>query len=107
LMYGSPKHIDGGLNLLFSETLLVGSLHRFVTTSARGRPIDEMFFDVRTVLAVDELGDSRGAMLEQGRIAANAVIEWLGKDPPSEEELAERIPRLPRREDCYPNRSDK
>jgi hypothetical protein len=104
LVHHSPKHIDSGLSLLFSDTLMVGPLHRFTTTSSRGRPIDEAFFDVRTVLSVDEIGDSRWSTLEQGRAAASAVLAWMGNDPPSEEELAERIPFLPRREDCYPLR---
>jgi hypothetical protein len=104
LVHHSPKHIDSGLSLLFSDTLLVGSLHRFTTTSSRGCPIDEAFFDVRSVLSVDELGDSKWSLLEQGRAAAGAVLAWMGDDPPSEEELAKRIPFLPRREDCYPLR---
>jgi hypothetical protein len=57
------------------------------------------------VLSADEIGDSKWSMLEQGRAAARAVIEWLAsEDPPREEELAERIPRRERREDCYPTR---
>jgi hypothetical protein len=103
IAHRSPKHVDGGLCLLFSDTLMVGSLHRFATTDVRGRAFDETFFDVRTVLAADAIGDSKWSLLEQGRAAASAVIEWLdSEDPPPEEELAERIPRLERREDCYP-----
>jgi hypothetical protein len=59
--------------------------------------IVETFFDVRAVLSADKIGDSKWSMLELGRAAASAVIEWLGsEDPPREEELAERIPFLPR-----------
>jgi hypothetical protein len=70
LTHRSPKHADGGLCLLFADTLLVGSLHRFASTDARGHPIDEVFFDIRTALAVDEIGDrmvNAGARLCRSR----------------------------------------
>jgi hypothetical protein len=70
-----------------------------------GRTLEEAFYDVRTVLSADEIGDSQWSMLEQGRAATHAGIEWFAsKDPPCEKELAERIPYLAPREDCYPLR---
>ena len=55
--------------------------------------------------SADELGVSKQAQLEQGRIAAEIVAEWLlaFDDPDLDERaLAARIPYLPRREDTYP-----
>jgi hypothetical protein len=65
----SGHHIDGGLSLAVSNTLVVGALHRFTSTNAGGRPIGEVVFDVRTVLAVDEAGPGQQPQIEQGRIA--------------------------------------
>jgi hypothetical protein len=97
------RSAHGDLSLLYSDTLLVGSQHRCPATDARGRPIEDIFFDVRSVLAVDEIGDSRWTLLEQGRTAASVVVAWFTKNDP-QEELEARIPFLPRREDCYPMR---
>ena len=97
----SPQHTNSGLSLLFGETLIVGAQHRFAKPNWKGEVTEEAVFDVRTVLPADEIGDSRAALLEQGRAAADAVVRWL-KDEAYERPLAEQIPVLPRREDSYP-----
>jgi hypothetical protein len=105
LAHRGSKHLGGGLHLRFSTVLAAGGLHRFVKTYPNGRVVDECVYDVRTVLAVDELSPSKAAMLEQGQIAAGAVLEWFkGGDDLDENALAERIPRLPRH-DSYSARA--
>ena len=106
LTHHSEKHRDGGLHMLFSDLLTAGSLHRFMKTSPDGREFEEAVYDVRTVLPADEIGERRQSLLEQGSIAADVVFEWFeSEDGADEQELAERIPYLPRREDSYPARS--
>ena len=105
LTHLSGQHTDGGMSLLVVGLLVTGALHRVMKTASSGRLLEETFFDVRTVLSADELGVSKQAQLEQGRIAAEVVAEWLSafEDPHLDErELARRIPSLPRREDSYP-----
>ena len=55
------KHIEGGLNLAFSNLLVTGGLHRCTRTARSGRVFPEVFYDVRTVLPIDELGPSKQA----------------------------------------------
>jgi hypothetical protein len=105
LVHRSEKHANGGLCLKFSDLLVVGSQHRCIKTYPNGRQFEDAFFDVRTVRDANEIGDSKWSMLEQGRIAAGVVAEWFeGEDGLPHSELAERIPRLERREDIYPLR---
>jgi Protein of unknown function (DUF3102) len=61
LTHLSPKHADGDLNLLFSDLILTGGMHRCTLTLSNKKPTEERFFDVRTVLPASELGDSRYA----------------------------------------------
>ena len=97
LTHGSKKHVDGGLSLLFSKTLLVGSLHRFD---------EETFLDVRTVLPVDDIGPGRQSLIDQATAATSVVLEWFANaEDLDERELAERIPFLPRRQDSWPMRA--
>jgi hypothetical protein len=105
LTHHDSKHLGGGLHLRFSSVLAAGGLHRFAKANANGRVLDECVYDVRTVLAVDELSPSKAAMLEQGQIAAGVVLEWFkGGDDLDEGELAQRIPSLPRH-DSYSARA--
>lgn len=104
LVHRSPKHQDGGLSLRISDTLLVGSLHRFEKLWHNGHTLEEIVLDIRTVLDINELGDSQVALLKQGQIASEVVAAWIKNDVP-ERELASRIPALPRREDSYPART--
>jgi hypothetical protein len=104
LIHRSAKHADGGMHMAFNDLLAVGSLHRFTKIRANGRPIERCFFDVRTVLPTDEIGPSRQSLLDQGNAAAAAVIAWFKDTDCDESALAERIPRLERREDIYPLR---
>jgi len=103
LTHRSPRHTNGGLSLLFGDSLIVGAQHRFMQAREGGKVIEEAVFDVRTVLPADEIGASRAALLEQGRAATEAVVRWL-KVESNELALAETIPALPRREDSYPTR---
>ena len=100
------KHLGGGLHLRFGSVLAAGGLHRFHQDLSEAAASRRMRLDVRTVLAVDDLSPSKAAMLEQGQIAAGAVLEWFrdGEDL-DEGALAERIPTLPRHEDSYPARA--
>ena len=91
--------VHRGLSLTFAGTLLVGGLHRH--TSGIG---EDCYLDIRTVLPVDEIGPSRQALLDQGKIAAFAVVEWLSDGTVDLDELAARIPVMPQREDTYPAR---
>jgi hypothetical protein len=59
LTHRSPKHIDGGMHMVFSDLLAVGALHRFTRTYRNGKQVEETVYDVRTVLLVDELGPRR------------------------------------------------
>jgi hypothetical protein len=105
LTHLSGQHEDSGMSLLVTGLLVTGALHRCAKAARSGRVFEETFFDVRTVLSADELGVSKQAQLEQGRIAAEIVAEWLlaFDDPDLDESaLAARIPYLPRREDTYP-----
>src|SRR4029077_6285404 len=105
LTHLSGQHEDSGMNLLVTGLLVTGALHRCAKPARSGRVFEEMFFDVRTVLAADELGVAKQAQMAQGRIAAEVVAEWLSAcdDPHLDERaLAARIPYLPRREDSYP-----
>ena len=105
LTHKSEKHVDGGLNLLFADTLVTGSLHRCMKTYPNGREFEDAFFDVRTVLDASEISPGKQGLKEQGRIAAAAVAEWFEReDGLPHKELAERIPRVERREDIYPLR---
>ena len=99
LAHRSKRH--QGLSLAFNDTLLVGALHRHARRDASG---EDCYFDVRTVLPIDELGAGKQALLEQGRIAAAVVGEWLSDEEVDPEALAERIPFMPHREDSYPKR---
>lgn len=90
----------------FSDVMVAGGLHRFMKTQSNGRPFEESFFDVRTVLPTDEIGAGRAHQLEQGGIVADVIAEWFeNADGPSVKELAEKIPFLPKREDHYPTRA--
>ena len=104
LTHRSPKHIDGGMHMVFSDLLAVGALHRFTRTYRNGKQVEETVYDVRTVLLVDELGPRRQGLLEQGNAATSAVIAWFkgAAGEFDEKQLAERIPRLERRGDDYP-----
>ena len=90
---------------MFSGLLTAGAMHRFTKTYRNGKQVEETVYDVRTVLPVDEIGDSKRPMLEQGKAAASAVIAWLKDADPDEGVLAERIPRVERREDIFPLRT--
>ena len=103
LVHRSEKHANGGLNLRIADTLLVGSLHRFQKLWHNGHTLEEVVFDVRTVLEIAELGDDQKALFEQGHAASEVVAAWLKNDIP-ERDLAERIPVLPARENTYPAR---
>jgi hypothetical protein len=107
LTHRSKKHVDGGMHMVFSDLLMAGSLHCFTKICDSGRQFEETIFDVRTVLLVDNLGDSQWALLEQGRTAAAAVVAWFrdSEGDLDEKQLAEAIPRLERREDVYPLRA--
>ena len=104
LTHKSAKHTDGGMHIVFSGLLTAGAMHRFTKTCRNGKQVEETVYDVRTVLLVDELGDSKRPMLDQGRAAASAVIAWFKDADPHESALAERIPRVERREDIFPLR---
>jgi hypothetical protein len=105
LTHKSEKHVDGGLNLLFTDTLVTGSQHRCAKTYPNGRQFEDAFFDVRTVLDASDIGPGKQSLKDQGRIAAAVVAEWLEReDGLLHRELVERIPRLERREDIYPLR---
>ena len=102
----SVEHANGGLSLLVSNILVVGSQHRCVKIYPNGREFEEAFFDVRTVLDANEIGPANQSLLEQGRIAAAVIAGWFeGEDDLPHSELAERIPPLPRREGIYPLRA--
>lgn len=94
---------DSGMHLRISDLLLAGGMHRFMRTCPNGRQHEERIFDVRTCLLVDELlGPARKSQLDQGEIAAAAVLGWFKEgDDVGERALAARIPFLPKR-DSYP-----
>jgi hypothetical protein len=89
----------------FSGLLMAGAVHRFTKTLADGRSATEAVYDVRTTLSVDETGARQQRQLEQGQIAAEAVLQWFEcADDLDEAALAEKIPALPRHPDSYPAR---
>ena len=105
LTHRSPKHINGGMSLAFSDTLMVGAVDGFKKTWPHGKTLDEAVFDIRSVLEIDRLGDGKYALLEQGRTAAETVItSFKDEDEVGEAQLGDLIPALPRREDSYPAR---
>jgi hypothetical protein len=106
LVHSCDRHRDGGLHMLFDDTLMAGGQHRFTKVYPGGHAFEERFFDVRTVLLADEIGPHRQCQLEQGDIATAAVLGWFrDADGLATAELAELIPCLPRREDHYPLRA--
>jgi hypothetical protein len=90
------KHVAGGLCLRYRDTLIVGSLKHAMKPVAPNRETNGTLLDVRTALDANLVNNQ--AMLDQGDAAAHAVITWL-KNREGEEELAELIPFMPRRED--------
>ena len=96
LTRASAKHITGGLCLRYRDTLICGSLKHAMKPVAPGRETNGTLLDVRTALDANDVTNQ--AMLEQGTIAAHAVMTWL-KNREGEQELAEQIPFMPRRED--------
>ena len=66
---------DSGLYLRLSNLLAANSLHRFSKIGSSGRTFEECIFGVRTVLPVMEIGPARQHQLDQGTIAAQAVID--------------------------------
>ena len=101
LTRGSDKHVGGQLNLHFGDVLVTGSLKHARKPMSDGSEANGTLYDVRTVLAADEVANRD--MLEQGRVAAHVVATWVEGDrnPHQVGALAEQIPFLPRREDDY------
>jgi hypothetical protein len=100
LTHRGNKHVRGAMCLRHGEILAVGSLKQAAAGSGDDQLVDGSFLDIRTVLPADEVRDH--AMLEQGRIAEEAVVAWLDdRTIAGAEALAERIPFLPRREDDF------
>jgi hypothetical protein len=100
LTHRGSKHVRGAMCLRHGEILAVGSLKQAAAGSGDDQLIGGSFLDIRTVLPADEVRDH--AMLEQGRIAEEAVVAWLDdRTIAGAEALAERIPFLPRREDDF------
>lgn len=98
----AEQHADGGMCLLFDDTLIVGSLKNALKDLGGGKGVECALFDVRTALPADEVKDRR--MVEQGRLATHAVNAWLAQRTlatPALDKLAASIPVLPRREDDY------
>lgn len=95
----SEKHVAGELCLHLGDTLVVGSLKHPLKRLDDGRQINGTFYDVRTVLPADEVGNQD--MLEQGRIASSVVAAWFADPPDDDRTLADQIPFLPRRADDY------
>jgi hypothetical protein len=86
----------GELCLRLDDTLVVGSRKDAVQRDREGGLYDAPFYDVRTVLPADEVRNPD--MLEQGRIAHDAVVSWFDdRDPDRIETLAEQILLRPRR----------
>jgi uncharacterized protein YbjQ (UPF0145 family) len=96
----AEQHADGGMSLLFDDTLIVGSLKNAVKELGGGKGVECALFDIRTALPADEMKDRR--QVEQGRLATLAVNEWLANRTlatPALAKLAATIPPLPRRDD--------
>lgn len=104
ITHSSKKHARGELCMHAGDNLIVGSLKHGWQSDGKGDRVGCAFYDVRTVLPADEVRNQ--AMLEQGRIALDAVESWHhDRDPDRMDELAARIPFLPRREDDHTLRS--
>ena len=97
LTKANQKHIAGAISLRLGGVLVVGALKHSRQYAEDGRQINGTFYDVRTVLAADEV--SNLDLLEQGAIAARVAISWF-TDPPDTPDsirtLADEIPFLPR-----------
>ena len=99
LTRNSSKHVDGGLSMVYDDTLIVGSLKHAVRDIGK-HEINGTFFDVRTALHTDQV--IRPEMIDQGVRATNAVAAWLDDRTISRShntKLAEAIPFLPARDD--------
>ena len=106
LAHRCERLTNSGLYMRLSDLLTAGHLHRFTKVWPDGRSYEERFYDVRTCLLVDEIGPARQHQLDQGEIAADAVIEWFKDEDDLEvAALAERSPFLARREDSFPLRA--
>jgi hypothetical protein len=99
LMSESPKHIATQINFTIGEITAAGILR--ASTDAEK---DFAFFDVLTVLAIDEAQASKQAQRDQGLAIASATIEYITSGDPDPRGWADTIPVLPCRDDDFVSR---
>lgn len=93
----SSKHCEGALHLSFDDVVLAGSIK--IGASPGDVATSQPILDIRTALAIDQV---KADALEQGRVAVAEVMAWLADEQrPANNDAADRIPFLPRREDDF------
>ena len=98
--YGN-KHVEATMCLHIEEMLAIGVVRQAVgIIPNRAQNTLCTFYEVRTFLPVDEILETRPAMVGQGGIAMDALTEWVKthRDRETSEEYINRIPLIERRE---------
>jgi hypothetical protein len=98
LMRGSSKHANTPLNLTIGEITAAGVLRTNVEQRFA-------FFDVLTVLTIDETQVSKRAALDQGRALLAAAIEYVQSGDLDPRPYADKVPVLPCRDDDFVSRT--
>ena len=98
LMRGSSKHANTPLNLTIGEITAAGVLRTNVEQRFA-------FFDVLTVLTIDETQASKRAALDQGRAVLAAAFEYVQSGDLDPRPYADKVPVLPCRDDDFVSRT--